>query len=98
MIRINNKLEQLFNGKIDVSDIPEDQYRAAFCSRAVASLALMIVCSIDEDSAARAITDAATAKRNDGALVENVRKASYILLFNPSISGLEQCANSKRNR
>lgn len=42
MIRINSKLEELFSGKIDVLDHPDEL--PIFYSRALAALAIMMEC------------------------------------------------------
>lgn len=58
MTRIAAKLDELFSGKIDLTDIKNpDDAQAAFYSRAIAALAVMMRCGIDEDTAARCITD-----------------------------------------
>lgn len=55
MIRINSKLEDLYDGKIDVTDHPDEQ--ALFYSRALAALAIMVECGVDADVASKSVTD-----------------------------------------
>lgn len=49
MVRIATKLDDLFNEKIDISDVKtSDDDRSTFYSRAIAALSIMIQCGIDE--------------------------------------------------
>ena len=58
MTRIATKLDELFSGKIDLTDIKNpEEAQTTFYSRAIAALALMMRCGVDEDTAARCITD-----------------------------------------
>lgn len=58
MTRVAAKLDELFSGKIDLTDIKNpDEVQTAFYSRAIAALALMMRCGVDEDTAVRCITD-----------------------------------------
>lgn len=58
MTRIAAKLDELFSGKIDLTDIKNpEEAQTTFYSRAIAALAIMMRCGIDEDTAARCITD-----------------------------------------
>lgn len=56
--RISPKLDELLDGKIDLSDIknPEEK-KTVFYSRAIAALAVMMRCGIDEGMAAKCVTD-----------------------------------------
>lgn len=56
IIRINNKINELFNGKIDMSDLTEPDENH-FLTRALASLALMMKCGLDAEDSSIHITD-----------------------------------------
>lgn len=58
MIRISAKLDELYNGKIDLSDTsnPEDAQNK-FYTRSIAALAIVMRCGIEYDIAAQSITD-----------------------------------------
>lgn len=58
MIRINSKLDELFRGKIDMSDCTENNEQSAFYSRSLAALSIMMQCGIDVETASKSITDA----------------------------------------
>lgn len=53
--RISKKLHEMYNGKIDLSDVKDNM--SYFETRALAATALMIKCGLDELSAANNITD-----------------------------------------
>lgn len=58
--RIKSAWKKLFDSHIDMSDYqnkPEQEKEKAFLSRAVASYALMLLCTVDEDVAGAALTD-----------------------------------------
>ena len=58
--RIKSALKKLFDSRIDMSDYqnkPKEEKEKAFLSRALASYALMLLCSVDEDVAGAALTD-----------------------------------------
>ncbi len=58
LIRIQTKLDELFDSKIDLSDITNtDEKSNAFYSRSMAALAIVMSCGIDYDLAAQSITD-----------------------------------------
>lgn len=58
LIRIQTKLDELFDSKIDLSDITNtDERNNAFYSRSMAALAIVMSCGIDYDLAAQSITD-----------------------------------------
>ena len=61
IIRIESKLDSMFESKIDVNDLVgkknADEIKKAFLSRALAALAIMYETGIDIDMAARSITD-----------------------------------------
>ena len=58
LIRIQTKLDELFDSKIDLSDITNTDERSnAFYSRSMAALAIVMSCGIDYDLAAQSITD-----------------------------------------
>lgn len=57
-IRIQTKLDELFDGKIDLSDAKENEDKQnKYYSRAIAALAIVMQCGIDCESAAKTITD-----------------------------------------
>ena len=58
MVRIATKLDDLFNEKIDISDVKtSDDDRSTFYSRAIAALSIMIQCGIDETLSVSCVTD-----------------------------------------
>ena len=58
MIRVQSKLDELFNNKIDLADASDDEERKnKYYTRAIAALAIIMRCGIDYDSAAQTITD-----------------------------------------
>lgn len=58
MVRIATKLEDLFQGKIDLSDIKEPNNNiTSFYSRALAALSVMMQCGIDENLSGSCVTD-----------------------------------------
>lgn len=61
IIRIESKLDSMFEGKIDISDLEgkktADEIKKAFLSRSLAAIAIMYETGIDVDMAARSITD-----------------------------------------
>lgn len=58
MIRIRSKLDELFDGMIDLSDAKSDEERQnKYYTRAIAALAIVMRCGIDYESAAKTITD-----------------------------------------
>lgn len=56
MLRIGTRLKELFSGKIDMSDFSTDN-ACHFETRAIAALALMIVCGLDAQQAGTHLTD-----------------------------------------
>lgn len=58
MIRLQAKLDELFNGKIDLSDAGsvEEKYNKYY-TRSIAALAITMRCGIDYDVAAQSVTD-----------------------------------------
>ena len=58
MIRICSKLDELFSGKIDLTDAKSDEERQSkYYTRSIAALAIVMRCGIDYESAAKTITD-----------------------------------------
>lgn len=58
MVRIAAKLEEMFSDKIDLSDINNQKDKqVSFLSRAVAALAVMMLCGVDEDVSGKCVTD-----------------------------------------
>lgn len=57
MIRINSKLDELFDGKIDLSDCSENNRQSTFYSRALAALSIMMQCGVDVEVASKSVTD-----------------------------------------
>ena len=58
MIRVQSKLDELFDNKIDLTDATNDEERQnKYYTRAIAALAIVMRCGIDFDSAAKTITD-----------------------------------------
>lgn len=57
MIRIASKLDELFKSKIDLSDYTKSNIESTFYSRALASLAIIMECGVDDSIACKSITD-----------------------------------------
>lgn len=58
MIRLQTKLDELFSGKIDLSDASnEEEKNSKYYSRSIAALAIVMQCGIDYDVAAQSVTD-----------------------------------------
>lgn len=57
MIRINSKLDELFNEKIDMTDCIESNRKSTFYSRALAAISIMMQCGVDVEVASKSITD-----------------------------------------
>lgn len=58
IIRIQPKLENLFNNKIDISDAnSHENDNCIFYTRSIAALSIIMRCGIDEDIAGQSITD-----------------------------------------
>lgn len=58
MIRIQSKLDELFNNKLDLTDASNDKERQnKYYSRSIAALAVIMKCDIDYELAAQTITD-----------------------------------------
>lgn len=58
MMRIATRLDEILSNKIDLTDIKnEEEAQTTFYSRAIAALAVMMRCGIDEDGSARCVTD-----------------------------------------
>ena len=74
MIRIEKRLKELFNPFIDCSDCPVDSKESSFKSRAIASIAIMLLCNIDEATAARAVTDGSGDMGIDAIFCDNSQK------------------------
>lgn len=57
-VRIQTKIEEMFNGLIDLSDTKSDDEKPAkFLSRAIAALSIVQKCGLDCDIASQNITD-----------------------------------------
>lgn len=58
MIRIQSKIDELFENKIDLKDAKtEEERQNKFYTRAIAALSIVMKCGIDYDAAAKTITD-----------------------------------------
>lgn len=58
IIRIQPKLEDLFNNKIDISDAnSHENDNCIFYTRSIAALSIIMRCGVDEDIAGQSITD-----------------------------------------
>ncbi len=58
MLRVQAKLDETFDGKIDLTDASNDEDRQnKFYTRSIAALAITMRCGIDCDTAAKTITD-----------------------------------------
>jgi len=58
MGRIATKLDRLFSGKIDLSDIKNaEEAQTTFYSRAIAALTVVMLCGVDEEVSGKCITD-----------------------------------------
>lgn len=58
IVRIQQKLDDIFSGKIDLKDVAETEKKSdGFYTRALAALAIIMRCGIDVDVAVQSITD-----------------------------------------
>lgn len=58
MIRVQSKLDELFENKIDLADASnEEEKENKYYTRSIAALAIIMRCGIDYESAAQTITD-----------------------------------------
>lgn len=58
VLRVQTKLDELFNGKIDLSDAKnEEEKENKFYTRAIAALAIVMRCGVEYDIAAQSVTD-----------------------------------------
>lgn len=58
LIRVQAKLDDLFRGKIDLSDIKNpDEIENKFYTRALAAMAVVMSCGVDYELAAKSVTD-----------------------------------------
>lgn len=58
MVRIQSKLQEMYNGKIDISDIDSsEEFPNEFYTRSIAAQAIIMRCGISEDVAGQCITD-----------------------------------------
>lgn len=74
IIRISAKLEEMFAGKIDTSDIKGKDSRSTFYSRALSALAIIIQCGISIDIAVQNITDGYHDLGIDGIFCDDIQK------------------------
>lgn len=58
MLRIKNKIEELFDNLIDISDAKSDEEKInKFLTRAISALSIVQKCGLDYDIASKNITD-----------------------------------------
>lgn len=58
LIRVQTKLDELFRGKIDLSDVTnQNEKENKFYTRALAAMAIVMSCGIDYEVAAKSVTD-----------------------------------------
>jgi hypothetical protein len=59
VVRIATKFREMFKGTIDMTDVDvlSDKYENCFNSRCLAAYALVAQCGIDNDNAAKCVTD-----------------------------------------
>lgn len=58
LIRVQTKLDELFQGKIDLSDVTNpDEIENKFYTRALAAIAVVMCSGIDYELAAKSVTD-----------------------------------------
>lgn len=80
LIRIQTKLDELFDSKIDLSDITNTDERSnAFYSRSMAALAIVMSCGIDYDLAAQSITDGYHDMGIDAVYNDTSQKKSFLV-------------------
>ena len=58
LIRVQAKLDDLFRGRIDLSDVKNpDEIENKFYTRALAAMAVVMSCGVDYGLAAQSVTD-----------------------------------------
>lgn len=78
MIRIRARLEELFSEKIDMSDFPDDGSNH-FETRAIAALALMMVCGLDSQQSSLHITDGYHDMGIDAIFLDDTQKQLFVI-------------------
>lgn len=79
--RIATKFREMFHNEIDMSDIKEpDKYENCFNSRSLAAYALVIQCGIENEVAAKCITDGYKDCGIDAVYIR-MKIAKYYMLF-----------------
>ena len=87
IIRAKTRLKELFEGKIDMSDFPDDSSNH-FETRAIAALALMMTAGLDPQQAALYITDGYHDMGIDAIYLDNTQKELIFCRANGEIAEL----------
>lgn len=79
MIRIANRLKELFNNKIDMKDLKNKEDESHYYSRALAALALMMESGIDIDNSCLNITDGYNDMGVDAIYLDDTQKVLFLV-------------------
>ena len=78
MIRVGARLKELFKPKIDMSDFPDDN-SSHFETRAIAALALMMICGLDSQQSSVHITDGYHDMGIDAIYLDDIQKQLIVI-------------------
>ena len=78
ILRIQTRLKEMFDGKIDLTDC-RDNIRNQFDTRAIAALTLMLKCGLDTEQAGRCITDGYHDLGIDALYLDNSQKKLFVV-------------------
>lgn len=78
ILRIQTRLKEMFDGKIDLTDC-WDNVGNHFDTRAIAALTLMLKCGLDAEQAGRCITDGYHDLGIDALYLDNSQKKLFVV-------------------
>jgi hypothetical protein len=78
ILRIQTRLREMFDGKIDLTDCSND-ISNHFDTRAIAALTLMLKCGLDAEQAGRCITDGSHDLGIDALYLDNSQKKLFVV-------------------
>lgn len=78
ILRIQTRLKEMFDGKIDLTDCSND-ISNHFDTRAIAALTLMLKCGLDAEQAGRCITDGYNDLGIDALYLDNSQKKLFVV-------------------
>lgn len=78
MRRVNTRVHELFDGKIDMSDVREDTSNH-FETRALAAIALMMMTGLDVEQACKHITDGYHDMGIDALYLDEVQQKLFVI-------------------